>query len=151
MRVNPERLAELQRQRNLVRDHLAWLDREIAASTGSGSATSSPHGAANGPTAASAEFRGTTPTASPTPATESSDGLSLKTVGSSFQPDPGAAALQARRGCLMAMAIAVVVVCATFAAIYWLRYRDRPLFFAGDKTESVEKLSPPSRPAMPRK
>jgi len=104
--VTPERLAELQRQRSLVKEHLAWLEREIATAAGEPARSVEP---------AVASLPLTTPTSSL----------------DSYQPDPVAAATQARRGCLAYAALVLFLSALGLTAIYFFRYRDHPLLFAG--------------------
>ena len=47
----PDRLDELQRQRDLVREHLAWLEREIASARGERNAAPAPPAAPISPAA----------------------------------------------------------------------------------------------------
>lgn len=106
--MKPPRLAELQRQRDLVRQHLAWLDREIAASLGPAAGQTPP------PPAGLADA--SEPTASP--------------AAAAVQPDPASAAASARRGCFLFAVIVALVFAGVLAGVYFVKYRDRPLFFA---------------------
>ncbi|HVU24406.1 MAG TPA: hypothetical protein VHE13_09805 [Opitutus sp.] len=101
--MDPDRLAELHRQRAIVRDHLAWLENEIAASTGQ-----PPPGRPAPP-----------PAPAPVPPGEFHD------------PAPNAAgtADSARRGCLFATFVLLLVGAIALTAIYFVRYRDRPVIF----------------------
>jgi hypothetical protein len=109
MGVNPARLAELQHQRSLVREQLAWLDREIAKE-------------------GVVENVVTNVATAPTSHVETS--AKVITEFDTYAPDPVSAAAQTRRGCFMALAVAVLLIIAAFTAIYLLKYRNRPLFFA---------------------
>ncbi len=113
--MNPQRLAELQRQRDLVREHLAWLDREIARE--------------HNPTPQAAAPAVAVVTVQPAPASSPPPPDSLP------EPDPVASAAAARRGCLLLFVGALALLALGLTAIYFLRYRDRPLFFA--PTESI--------------
>lgn len=100
--VPPDRLAELQRQRELVRAHLAWLDHEITLAMG--------RPAPNPPLS---------PTAKPM--------VQAVHVTDIAPPDPAVSAAEARRGCLtLAIGVLVLTVLAA-VGIYFLLYRDRPL------------------------
>jgi len=114
--VNSERLAELQRQRALVRDHLAWLDGEIASATGA------------------------LPAASPNPVAPPPSAAAEPALF--YEPDPVSAQLSARRGCFLYFAAAVFLFVLALGAIYFLRYRDHPLLFSThDSGASAEKAS----------
>lgn len=101
--MNPKRLAELQQQRELVRQHLAWLEREIA----------KEHSVA--------------PPA--TPPAVVSVAVRPSPLDTAPQPDPSAAAANARRGCLVLFFAVIALMALGLAAVYFLRYRDRPLLF----------------------
>jgi hypothetical protein len=103
-------LAELQHQRALVREHLAWLEREIA----DHERDSIP------PSPAPAVV----PAVASVPAQ-----LPMPELGA-YSPDPVTAAQQTRRGCFVMLAVIVVLILTAFFAVYWLRYRDRPLLFS---------------------
>ena len=129
--MNPERLAELQRQRALVRDQLAWLDREIAA------ASADPAPAA-------------LPAAPESPAAIVGATPALDEI---YQPDPVSTAARTRRGCLL-LAFAVFLLGAlSLTGIYFLRYRDRPLLGASAENSSTtaKHSLPANSPAPPRK
>lgn len=98
----PDRLAELQRQRELVRAHLAWLDQEIAAAIGRSNAS----------------------TPRPSPAAPLVEAVHISETP---PPDPAVAANQARRGCLIAGILVFVLGTLILIAIYYFGYRDRPL------------------------
>lgn len=111
--MNPARLAELNHQRALVQQQLAWLEREIARESGDavapGSTPAPPLAATTAPT-----------TSSP---------LILPAELEAYAPDPVATAADARRGCFLVAALALVLMIAALTAIYFWRYRDRPLLF----------------------
>jgi hypothetical protein len=46
-----------------------------------------------------------------------------------YAPDPVATAADARRGCFLVAVLALVLMIAALTAIYFWRYRDRPLLF----------------------
>ncbi len=105
--MKPLRLAELQRQRDLVREHLAWLDREIAAARDPAS--------------------GEIPSSPPAPGHLSESPASPGPV--STPPDPASAAAAARRGCFIFALVAALLLTSALTAVYLLKYRDRPLLF----------------------
>lgn len=107
--MNPQRLAELQRQRDLVREHLAWLEREIAREHN----VTPP---ATPPAVVSVSVR-------PEPSTPA---VQLPT--DLPKPDPIGAAAEARRGCLLIFVGAFAILALALVALYLLYYRDRPLF-----------------------
>jgi hypothetical protein len=109
--VNPNRLAELQRQRDLVRDHLNWLDKEIASELGPASL----------------------PALTVIPAIEASV---------TPQPDPIGAATSARRGCFLFFSIGIALFMLALVAIYFLKYRDRPLIFVEDPAQRAAPATP---------
>jgi hypothetical protein len=109
--VNPARLAELNHQRALVWQHLAWLEREIEK-----------------------ESTGFTPpsvvaTPSAVPSAPRFEPNQIDAEIEAYQPDPVTAASDTRRGCFTAVAVVAVIIIAALCAIYFLRYSDRPLFF----------------------
>ncbi len=111
--MNPQRLAELQRQRDLVREHLAWLEREIAREH-----SVTPQAIAPAVVSVSVQPEPSSPT--PTPA--------VPTFPSELpKPDPVGAAAEARRGCLLLFIAAFAILALALFAIYFLHYRDRPL------------------------
>lgn len=153
-RVNPERLAELQRQRDLIRAHLAWLEREIAAATPNAAFP----GTASQPSPATAENLVSPGSADPgaaatglAPPEEFAAKLATETAVEHYRPDPRSAALAARRGCALAFVGALLLLGLTLTAIYFLRYRDRPLFFPSEANPPAENLAPPSEPPRPPK
>lgn len=107
----PDRLTELRRQRALVRDHLDWLDREIAAAE---------------PTAA----QGTAPVAAPPPPPVfvTQDPVAPPATDA-YSPDPAATQQEVKRGCLLWLVAGFVLFAAILAAIYFFAYGDRPLLF----------------------
>lgn len=107
--MSPERLDELRRQRALVRQHLEWLDREIAA--------------------AAPEDRPATPMPTSPVATATPPHPAAATLPT-YEPDPEGARQAARRGCFILAAIILALLTISLVAIYYWRYRDRPLLFA---------------------
>ena len=107
--MNPARLAELHRQRELVLDQLGWLDREIAR-----------EGTAFIPVDAVKALE--TPPLPRLPPMAELTGESVV-----YSPNPVATAAEARRGCILAIIAGFVVIVAALTAIYFLRYRGLPL------------------------
>jgi hypothetical protein len=70
-----------------------------------------------------------------------------------YEPDPVAAAARTRRGCLLLAFAVFLLGVLTLTGIYFLRYRDRPLFGAStDDTSTPTKQSlPANHSASPRK
>jgi len=102
----PDRLDDLRRQRALVQEQLAWLDREIAAQSSSPARPAQPS---------------TLPVAPATlPATPEE----------AYEPDPAAAGSDARRGCIVTVALALLLLGVVLVAVYFIAYRDHPLLFA---------------------
>jgi len=114
--MSPDRLSELRRQRALVSLHLEWLDREIAA----------------------AEPPATPPAPAPLESGPRSMGIMPE-----YAPDPEGAQRATKRGCLLYAALALVLFFAVLAAIYFWRYRDRPLLFAPTSSLNVTPAAVP--------
>jgi len=108
----PDRLTELRRQRALVRDHLDWLDQEIAA-------------------AETTAVQGIAPAAAPPPprpALVAQDPVAAPATDA-YSPDPAATQQEVKRGCLLWLIAGFVLLAAILAAIYFFAYGDRPLLF----------------------
>jgi hypothetical protein len=103
----PDRLAELRRQRALVQEHLAWLDREIAAA-----APPAPPAAPMPPAPAS----GAAPAAPPPPAAGAAD---VDEIVAHYRSAPGAVREDVRKGCLLYFALALAVFAAGVAILYF--------------------------------
>ncbi len=104
-----DRLPELCRQRALVAEHLAWLDREIAA--------------AGGDTPAAPAVP---PLATPPPSTQPGDVGDLPTaekILAEFRHEAELSPTKMRRGCIWSFVAAMALFILGVAAIYWLRYR----------------------------
>lgn len=121
-----DRLTDLRRQRAAIQQHLEWLDREIAA-------------ASSGPAAAPVPVKPAPVPAAP-PAT--SDAPVPDSVLSDLgQPDPVNAARQAKKGCLLYLAVALVIFFAAILAIFYFAYGDRPWLFM-DRSEAASSPQP---------
>jgi hypothetical protein len=113
-----DRLTELRRQRALLQQHADWLDREIAACL-----PATPAAPAAVPPPASPVVRPEPPAVA--------DEL--------YTPDPVSAGAQARRGCLVTVAVAALLLLALGAAIYFVYYRDRPLLMMEREDQSHDE------------
>ncbi len=109
----PDRLAELRRQRALVQEHLAWLEREIAR-TG-GDAGAAPSATAGSVPAVSA---------APVAAREPSD-ASVEKIVAHYRTSPDAVRDDVRRGCFLYFAIALMFLALAVAGL-WFALRPTP-------------------------
>jgi hypothetical protein len=99
-----DRLSELHRQRALVAEQLAWLDREIAAAGGEAPATP----AALAPPA--------NPGGAPDPP-------AAEKILAEFRSEAERSPAKTRQGCLWSFAAGIALLVLGVVAIYWLRYR----------------------------
>jgi len=106
----PDKLTQFRRQREVVQQHLDWLDAEIA---------NHPDGP---PTTPSSE-------APIVPALELVDPEGADIVAPDMNPDPISASMEAKRGCLILFFVVIGLLVATLVGIYFWKYRDRPLLF----------------------
>jgi hypothetical protein len=105
-----DRLSDLQRQRALLQEHLAWLDREITQASNTKPTTPASPGNAQATSAAlPTPLRG--PNALQPSATVPLDGP---------QETAGAMAADAKRGCLIAFAVGMVLFFALVLGAYFL-------------------------------
>ncbi|MFT3866919.1 MAG: hypothetical protein QM715_00345 [Nibricoccus sp.] len=124
----PNRLPELLRQRALLQEHLAWLDREIAAEQGSPTAKSTselksvPTAVLSIPTARPAA-PASTPTATTTPPPLPENPTDLDKIVAQYRRDPGSLTQDTRRGCLMIFWIGLATVLLISGIVYWLYAR----------------------------
>jgi hypothetical protein len=100
-----DRLAELQRQRALLQDHLAWLDREIAAESGRGRPPAQV--ARPAPFVAPAMQV----PVSPSPADS-------EAILSQYRQEPGTLKQDVRKGCFLYFALAFLAFGALVLALY---------------------------------
>jgi cell division septum initiation protein DivIVA len=107
-----DRLAELQRQRALAQEQLAWLDREIAKETGQTPVTAAPT-----PVAA--------PAAAPSrPAvSEEAAARAAAEIIAQYERPAGSMTQDAKRGCYLYFALALGTVIAGTALAYFLYTR----------------------------
>ena len=123
--MSTERLTALLRQRELVAEHLAWLDREIAEARGDTSAstpTNAPVTLPVEPTVAGAEASQTpSDTAEPDPVTVANARANeiLERYAATDRFD----AESTRRGCLLFAIATLVLGLGGLFLIYVLRYR----------------------------
>ena len=106
-----DHLNELRRQRALVQQQLDWLDREIA----KGDPTDQ------------------VPPVKPTIRTSHEAAPAQDVLIP--EPDPVVASQDAKRGCLFAFFTLMALLAALMVALYFWKYRDRPVLFA-DRTAS---------------
>jgi hypothetical protein len=101
-----DHLNELRRQRAQVQQHLDWLDREIVRH----------QPADTGPAI--------NPTIQNTAEAASAADLIMP------EPDPVSAGQNAKRGCLLSFFGLLALLAGLLIALYFWKYRDRPLLFA---------------------
>lgn len=143
----PDRLSELLQQRRLIQEHLAWLDREIAAATKpTTSASSVSTASVQQPTAPVAAAPLPTPTASPT-ATRletplpSASPLDPDALLAEYQQDPQNLQVDVKRGCFLYFGIAMgfLFLLVALAYINYLRHH------------SDTSAPPPTHPAVEKR
>lgn len=100
----PDRLAELQRQRALLQEHLAWLDREIAAETGSKPAR---------------PFAAEKPAIISATVSRSSSTADVEEIMARYASEPTSLKENVRKGCFLYFALAFVALGLALAALYW--------------------------------
>lgn len=128
----PDRLDELRKQRALVQQHLTWLDHEIAAVTVTRLTL---------PPFAMRSSTGTRPPISPT-----ATNLAVPMGGpkpavvvpelSDFQVNPDDVQVDTRKGCILYSALAFLILILILVVIYFVGYRDNPVLFVPDKSDS---------------
>jgi hypothetical protein len=99
-----ERLSDLRRQRALVAEHLAWLDREIAAAGSEALATP----------------------VTPAPPANPGGGADLpaaEKILAEFRSEAERSPAKIRQGCLWTFGAGIALLILGVVAIYWLRYR----------------------------
>jgi len=135
-----DRLTELRRQRALVQEHLAWLDREIAEASGadssagpvfppSSAASDVPPPAAAVVVAAALKARAAVPAVSattPTPVPESpAVAAAADAILDEYRVAPDALKTDVKKGCFLYFALALVLVAAVVVAMYFALRHDR--------------------------
>jgi len=99
-----DRLSDLRRQRALVTEQLAWLDREIVAAGNETPAVAAP----------------------PMPPADPGGGSDLPEADkilAEFRSEAESSPAKMRRGCLGIFAAGMALLILGVVAIYWLRYR----------------------------
>lgn len=148
----PDRLAELRRQRALIAEHLAWLDREIAAA-GSASAASPEPPIASGLEAASAPVPAELDPAAILAAATTAKPVAPVAAGHATEDDIAAKHLptkrqpadiqqDVRRGCLLYFSIAALLVIGLCALLVWVSRaynKSHPPAPAQPESEQVEQ------------
>jgi len=126
-----DRLAELVRQRALVQEHLAWLNREIAAaaeaaktaaaaSGGTTDGSPSPESSLS-PASSSAALR---PVVAPSsPASEPAEAEDPDAIIARYQVAPGTVKQDVRKGCLLYFVGAFVLLGLVVAVLYMTLHR----------------------------
>lgn len=107
--MNPDRLAQLKRQRELIRGHLAWLDAEIASADGEGDRVAAAD--------AGTEPRERTPPAEVSPV-PSPAGATPVVEEDLPNVDTRDIQSEVRRGCLIYAGIAALALIGLVAVIY---------------------------------
>ena len=113
----PDRLQELLRQRALIQEHLAWIEREIDSARG---------GVPPLPRNSSPEIPAKLSSAIPSQANlaaPADSNLDVENIISRFRKDPGALKTDTRRGCLVFFGIAMALLCLGAIFAYWLYAR----------------------------
>jgi len=128
----PDRLAEIRRQRALVAEHLAWLDREIAAAAPASAAPVAPTAPAvvPAPIAPPATAPSTLDPAAILAAAAAAKPAAQDSAAPSIEDDiaekhlprrqPGSIQQDVRRGCLLYFAIAALLVFGLCALLVWV-------------------------------
>ncbi len=115
-----DRLHELQRQRALAQEQLAWLDREIAAEKAkSGAAHAATHSATPAPAAeptpaamAAAAQRATTQLESALPA-------DAEKILAEYASEPSSIKSDVKKGCFLYFFLAMIVLIVAVVALYF--------------------------------
>jgi len=104
-----DRLPDLQRQRALAQEQLAWIDREIARETGQAPAPGAPLAPASAPAARAAR-----PAPSDVEAARMADEILTR-----YQQEAASSPAAVKRGCFLYFGLAFVVLAAGVAALYF--------------------------------
>jgi hypothetical protein len=136
-----QRLAELHRQRQLVEEHLAWLNREIAAELIGGalkhepaprlaedlppaapsrSATTTTAASADGAKAETSTTGATSAATPPVPDSSLSASLPPEALIDEYRTPPDALRDEVRKGCFLYLALAFGVLAVGIAVLYIL-------------------------------
>ena len=107
-----DRLDEFRRQRGLLREHLAWLDREIAALEGGAPPQDAP-----APPRAAPPLQGAPPPLSDRALAAYAD---AEAILAEYRKPPVSIQKQAKRGCLIYFAVFLAAMALFVAAVYVL-------------------------------
>jgi hypothetical protein len=120
----PDRLDELVRQRALVQEHLAWLNREIAAAAEAAKApapSASPVPSiplAPAPASVQATLPSVSPAPPPPPAAVAATPVDADEILARYQAKPGSVKQDVRKGCFLYFAAAFVLLGIGVALLY---------------------------------
>lgn len=119
----PDRLDELRRQRALIREHLAWLDRQIEEATGGRAESPLPPAAAplqENPALASALVAAALKAKSVAPPPESpAVAPDAEAILREYEVPPATLRTDVRKGCFLYFAAALVFVAVTVVILYF--------------------------------
>jgi hypothetical protein len=105
-----DRLNELQRQRALVQEHLAWLDREIAAEAGGAHPAAAPQRLASQAGAPAPPRPTVLQQPSPTPTNLAQSEAVADEILSKYHVEPQSLQTKVKRGCFMYFFLALLLV-----------------------------------------
>jgi len=118
-----DRLAELRRQRALLSEHVAWLDREIAAESaktgGTRPASAAPSSETKPPASATISSISALIAPNPTAASAPAD---ADAILNEYRVAPDTLKTDVRKGCLLYFTLALVLLGAA-VALLWLAFR----------------------------
>lgn len=123
-----DRLNNLQKQKQLIQDHLHWLDQEILAESGKtgGSSTAAPQAVPALQPSPPPEVSGQTeavPATSPSAPDEKVLEKISEDLISKYSRDTGRKEMNPKLGCVLYFAGALGFIVAVVYAIYWFGYR----------------------------
>jgi len=114
-----DRLDELVRQRALVQEHLAWLNREIANAAEAAKATTAAPPAPLSPAGARAVPPAVTLAASPAAPTTGVGPIEADEIMAQYQATPGNVKQDVRKGCLLYFSAALVLLGLVVTVLYF--------------------------------
>ena len=114
-----DRLAELVRQRALVQEHLAWLNREIAAAATAAKTTTTLTSDVTTTPAAPAAGSVVVPIASTPTSPDTATPADSDEIIARYQATPASVKQDVRKGCLLYFAAAFVVLGLVVIALYF--------------------------------
>lgn len=137
-----DRLTELRRQRALAQQQVEWFDREIAALEGAAPKPAMTPGPAPVTTFHAAPVPAT-PVATPQPTvTASAPAAAVAFEFAEYEADPASMQAEAKRGCLLYAGLALAAFFIALVALYFLAYRDHPVFFASPPAKGASGKMP---------